>query len=45
MVMNKLSTMAKVAYLKYEHGAVQGLGQGLFPSFLCPPLISQGVMA
>ena len=27
------------------HGAVQGSGQGLFPSGLCPPLISRGVMA
>ena len=28
-----------------NHGAVQGSGQGLFPARLCPPLISQGVMA
>ena len=27
------------------HGAVRGSGQGLFPSRLCPPLISRGVMA
>ena len=31
--------------LPIEHGAVQGSGQGLFPSLLCPPLISRGVMA
>ena len=28
-----------------KHGAVQGSGQGLLPSRLCPPLISRGVMA
>ena len=28
-----------------SQGAVQGSGQGLFPSRLCPPLISLGVTA
>ena len=30
---------------KEHHGAVQGSGQGLFQSRLCPPLISRGVRA
>jgi hypothetical protein len=40
LVSNTLSALNILA-----HGAVRGSGQGLFPSRLCSPLISRGVMA
>ena len=46
LVIRRQKLMLKFAKNGIEtHGALRGSGQGLFPSRLCPPLISRGVMA